>query len=113
MQVFGLPSHLIRTGKLASRIAAKSSNNEAAIRRATVARWRQAMDDGLTADQAAQAVGVPRASLYRWQKRPELRSRRPKRVRAKTWTPWARKKRRALNRKRRQERRFSSGRISE
>ena len=32
MQVFGLPGHIIRTGKLASRIAAKSQNNEAAIR---------------------------------------------------------------------------------
>jgi transposase InsO family protein len=45
------------------------------------------MADGLTAEQAAKAVGVPRANLYRWEKRPELRSRRPKRVRAKTWTP--------------------------
>ena len=33
MQVFGLPGHVIRTGKLASRIAAKSVNSEAAIRR--------------------------------------------------------------------------------
>jgi transposase-like protein len=87
MQVFGLPGHIIRTGKLASRIAAKSQDNEAAIRRAAVARWRQAMADGLTADQAAKAVGVPRSTLYRWQKRPERRSKRPKRRRAKTWTP--------------------------
>lgn len=87
MQVFGLPGHLIRSGKLASRIAAKSSDNEAAIRRATVARWRQAMADGLTAEQAAQAVGVPRATLYRWEERPEPRARRPKRVHAKNWTP--------------------------
>jgi transposase InsO family protein len=87
MQVFGLPGHLIRSGKVASRIAAQSSGNEAAIRRATVARWRQAMANGLSAEQAAQAVGVPRATLYRWQQRAELRSRRPKRVRAKSWTP--------------------------
>lgn len=87
MQVFGLPGHIIRNGKAASRIAAKSSDNEAAIRRAAVARWRQAMADGLTADQAAKAVGAARANLYRWQKRPTLRSRRPKRIRAKTWTP--------------------------
>jgi transposase InsO family protein len=52
-----------------------------------VVRWRQAMADGLTAEQAARAVGVPRANLYRWERRPELRSRRPKRTRAKTWTP--------------------------
>src|SRR4051812_47768902 len=87
MQVFGLPGHIIRTGKLVSRIAAQSPNNEAAIRRAAVTRWRQAMADGLSAEQAAKAVGVPRANLYRWEKRPELRSRRPKRTRAKSWTP--------------------------
>src|SRR5712691_11442846 len=87
MQVFGLPGQIIRSAKLASRIAAQSPDNEAAIRRAAVARWRQAIADGLTAEKAATAVGVPRATLYRWQKRPELRSRRPKRTRAKTWTP--------------------------
>lgn len=87
MQVFGLPGHIIRTGKLASRIAAKSQDNEAAIRRAAVVRWRQAMANGLTAEQAAKAVGVPRSTLYRWQKRPERRSSRPKRTRAKSWTP--------------------------
>ncbi len=86
MQVFGLPGHIIRTGKLASRIAAQSQCNEAAIRDAAVVRWRQAMADGLTAEQAAKAVGVPRASLYRWKKQPEPRSRRPKRTRAKSWT---------------------------
>lgn len=87
MQVFGLPGDIIRNGKLAARIAAQFPDNEAAIRRATVIRWRQAMADGLTADRAALAVGVPRATLYRWEKRGELRSRRPKRMRAKSWTP--------------------------
>jgi putative transposase len=87
MQVFGLPGHIIRYGQVASRIAAQSSGNEAAIRRAAVARWRQAIAAGLRADQAAKAVGVPRATLYRWEKRPELHSRRPRRMRAKTWTP--------------------------
>ena len=86
MQVFGLPGHVIRSAKFASRIAAKSPDNEAAIRRAAVVRWRQAMADGLTAEQAAQAVGVPRATLYRWEKRPERRSRRPHRLRPKTWS---------------------------
>jgi transposase InsO family protein len=87
MQVFGLPGHIIRSGKWASRIAAQSPNNEAAIRRAAIARWRQAMADGLTAQRAATAVGVPLSTLYRWHKRPEPRSRRPKRMRANTWTP--------------------------
>ena len=71
MQVFGLPGHIIRGARLASRIAAKCSDNEAAIRRATVARWRQAMADGLTAEQAAKAVGKARATLYRWLERAE------------------------------------------
>ena len=87
MQVFGPSGHIIRSGKLASLIAAQSANNEAAIRRAAVCRWRQAIANGLTAEHVAKAVGVPRASLYRWEKRPELRSKRPKRTRAKTWSP--------------------------
>lgn len=86
MQVFGLPGHIIRSGKLSSRIAAQSPDNEAAIRREAVARWRRAMADGLSAERAAKAVGHSRASLYRWEKQPQLRSRRPRRVRAKTWT---------------------------
>jgi hypothetical protein len=45
------------------------------------------MRHGLTAAQAAQAVGVPRASFYRWEKRPEPRSKRPRRLRARTWSP--------------------------
>jgi len=86
MQVFGLPGHIIRSGRLSSRIAAQSPDNEAAIRREVVARWRQAMADGLSAEQAAKAVGKSRPTLYRWEKRPELRSRRPRRMRGKTWT---------------------------
>ena len=86
MQVFGLPRHIIRTGSLASRIAAKSSQHEAAIRHEMVGRWRQAMARGLTARQAAQAVGASRASLYRWERSPDLRSRRPRQVRRPGWT---------------------------
>jgi putative transposase len=70
-----------------SRLGEASRHTPPAPPRAAVGRWRQAMADGLTADQAAKAVGVPRASLYRWEQRPQLRSKRPKRVRAKTWTP--------------------------
>jgi putative transposase len=88
MQGFGLPGHIIRTGKLASRIAAQSADYQAAIRRDAVARWRQAIVDGLSSAAAARAVGHPRATLYRWQKRPQPGSRRPRRVRAKSrWTP--------------------------
>jgi len=86
MQVFGLPGYIIRSGNVASRIAAQSPDNEAAIRREAVRRWRQAMANGLTAEQAAKAVGHSRSSLYRWQKQPILRSRRPRRLRPKSWS---------------------------
>ena len=39
------------------------------------------MAAGLSAGQAAKAVGVPRATLYRWEKRPDRKSRRPQRPR--------------------------------
>jgi transposase InsO family protein len=86
MQVGGLPGHIIRSGSLSSRIAAQPTDGEAAMRAALVVRWRRAMRNGLTAEQAAQAVGVSRASLYRWQKQPRRRSRRPHRTRAKSWS---------------------------
>jgi transposase InsO family protein len=49
-------------------------------------RFDQARRDGLTAERAAKAVGVSRASLNRWSKRVAPKSRRPHRVRLKTWT---------------------------
>jgi putative transposase len=52
-----------------------------------VARWRRAIADGLSAEAAAQAVGVPRSTLYRWEKAPESLSRRPKRLRQPKWPP--------------------------
>lgn len=87
MQVFGLPRHTIRSGALASRIAAKSSSNEAAIRRDAVRRWRQAMAQGLSAAAAAEIVGYPRSTLYRWEKAPEPKSRRPHHLRKPAWPP--------------------------
>ena len=87
MQVFGLPGHVIRNGRVASRLLdAEPPSIGAAGRRDAVARWRQAMAHGLTATQAAEAVGVPRATLYRWERAPELRSRRPRRLRGRNWT---------------------------
>jgi len=68
VQVIGLPSHIIRNGRGASRLlAAKTPDIEAARRSGAVARWRGAMAAGLSAGEAAKAVGVPRAPLYRWQ----------------------------------------------
>jgi putative transposase len=87
MQVGGLPRHIIRSAALASRLAAQSPSNEAVRRDAIVERWRRAMAKGLSAEDAAAAVGVPRSTLYRWQKRSEPRSRRPHRKRQKSWTP--------------------------
>jgi transposase InsO family protein len=85
MQVFGLQAPIYRGARLASRLADPSP--EEAARRDAVARWRSAMREGLTAEQAARAVGVPRSTLYRWRRDPTLASRRPKRLRKPTWTP--------------------------
>ena len=88
MQVFGLPGQIIKNGRAASRLlAAQTPDIEAARRRDAVARWRRARADGLNAEQAARAVGVPRSTLYRWGKDAAPRSRRPHRLRPKTWTP--------------------------
>jgi putative transposase len=88
MQVFGLPGHIIRNGRAASRLLdAQTPDIEAARRRDAVARWRRACADGLTVDQAAKAVGVARATLYRWEKDARPKSRRPHRVRGKSWSP--------------------------
>lgn len=88
MQVFGLPRQIIRNGRAASRLLdAKTPDIEAARRRDAVGRWRRAMADGLSAERAAKAVGVARANLYRWEKDATPKSRRPRRARAKTWTP--------------------------
>ncbi|HET6376427.1 MAG TPA: hypothetical protein VFF88_10300, partial [Methylocella sp.] len=74
-------------GRAASRLLdAKTQDIEAARRRGAVQRWRRAMADGLTAGQAARAVGVPRATLYRWEKKPGPLSRRPHRPRGRQWT---------------------------
>jgi len=85
MQVFGLQGAIYRGARLASRLAAKTSPI-AAVRRDALRRFDQARRDGLTAERAAKAVGVSRASLHRWSKRVEPKSRRPHRVRLKTWT---------------------------
>jgi putative transposase len=88
MQIRGLPGHVIRNALRAARLLdAKTTDFEAARRRAAVARWQQARRDGLTAQQAAQAVAVPLSTLYRWAKDAPIRSRRPKRLRKATWTP--------------------------
>lgn len=86
MQVFGLPRQISRGAALATRLAAKTSDIAAASRVAAVERWRRAMRDGLSACQAARAVGVARATLYRWARRAEHHSRRPHHVRQRQWS---------------------------
>lgn len=56
MQVFGLPGHVMRKGRVASRLlVAKTSELEAARRRDAVARWRRARADAALADLQARA----------------------------------------------------------
>ena len=45
------------------------------------------MAKGLSAEDAAKVVGVPRSTLYRWEKAPEPKSRRPHRLRKPAWPP--------------------------
>lgn len=87
MQVFGLPRQISRGAALATRRAAKTPEIAADGRVAVVQRWRRAMRDGLSSDQAARAVGVARATLYRWEERATFRSRRPHRARQRQWSP--------------------------
>jgi len=87
MQVRALPRHVIRAATVASRLLAQPRSGEARRRDAILARWHQARRDGLTADQAAHAVGVSRATLYRWNQRAEPISRRPHRTRPRRWPP--------------------------
>jgi len=86
MKVFGLRREVYQFARLAQRLSAEPSPS-AALRRDTLVRWGQARHHGLTAAQAARAVGVPASSLYRWQKRLEPRPRRPHRCRQANWPP--------------------------
>ena len=89
MQTFGLPRQITRGAALASRLCGKERSDEA-HRRDALERWRQARADGLTARAAANAVGVPRSTLYRWRRladRNRLKpcSRRPHTPRRPAW----------------------------
>ena len=85
MQIRGLHRSIYRGASLASRLEAKERSEEA-HRRDAVARWRQAHRDGLSVAAAARAVGHSLAKLYRWEKQPRSRSKRPRSPRRTTWT---------------------------
>jgi putative transposase len=85
MQIRGLHRSIYRAASVASRLATKE-RSDVVERRDAVARWQQARRDGLTAVQAAMAVGTPLSTLYRWAKDAPVRSRRPKTTRKTTWT---------------------------
>ena len=88
MQVRVLPREISRGARTAATLSSRSKAVEATLneRVELVRRWRRAMSAGLTAREAADAVGVSRATLYRWRRNPEPRSRRPRRVRPRQWT---------------------------
>jgi transposase len=83
MQIRGLHKAIYRGASLASRLGAKERSDEAQ-RRDAVARWLEARRSGLTVEQAAKAVGKPRSTLSRWQKRFVRKSTRPHTVRRPT-----------------------------
>lgn len=85
MQVRSLPAHVIRGGVWASRLSTQPSDCEV-FRRDALRRWRLARTGGLTAARAAEVVGVPVSTLYRWAQRPAPRSRTPRRRRKPTWS---------------------------
>jgi len=85
MKPFGLPRQFNGAARLASRSSAKPSSCEAQ-RRDALGRWRRARDAGLTAAQAADVIGVPVSTLYRWVKQPVPKSRAPHTRRKRTWT---------------------------
>jgi transposase InsO family protein len=80
MQIRGLQRPIYRAARLASRLAAQERSDEVE-RRDVVARWRQAVRDGLTVTDAAKAVKKPLSTLYRWEKQAAPKSTRPHTVR--------------------------------
>jgi putative transposase len=81
MQIRGLHRSIYRGARLSSRLDVQASTTEAARRDDLLRRWQQARRSGLTAQAAADVLGVARANLYRWLKQPAPKSSRPHTVR--------------------------------
>lgn len=80
MQIRHLQRPIYRAARLASRLATQE-RSDVVERRDALARWLEARRNGLTAEQAAKAIGEKRATLYRWRKHLQPRSTRPHNVR--------------------------------
>jgi putative transposase len=80
MQIRHLQRPIYRAARLASRLETQE-RSDVVERRDAVARWRQAVRDGLTVADAAMAVRQPLSTLYRWEKQVRLKSTRPHTVR--------------------------------
>jgi len=91
MRVFGLPGVIGRFSKLGYA----QLSDDARERLRYVGCFQSLRGQGMSGSRASQAMGISRATLYRWEKRLEEeglkgledRSRRPKRTRKPTWSP--------------------------
>ena len=69
MHLFGMPRQFARAAETASGWSAEYSREEAEFRREVLDRWHAERRDGLSAADAAYVVGIPRATLFRWDRR--------------------------------------------
>ena len=91
MQAIGHGRRFARAATAAVRAEAAEGGEAAAFRRGILDRWHLARREGLTAGKAAEVVGVPRSTLFNWDRlrregRLEPRSRRPWRLRRNAWS---------------------------
>ena len=90
MQLIGLP----RAFYQAARLPVVELSPQGKERLFALTAWQALRAKGCTATEACQELGLPRSTMFRWQKRlkgygprgVEARSRRPKRVRKPTWS---------------------------
>ena len=94
MRVVGLPRVLYQADRLA-RTTAEPVSDEARAREGALRLWREFQALGLRGQVAAEVIGIPRSTLYRWARRRrevgipglEPRSRAPHRRRTPQWDP--------------------------
>lgn len=92
MQIQAYPKEFFRLARLHRSLISPAASE----RLRWITAWQQLRMDGYSAQQAANLLQLPRASLYRWQGRLqrsgklsslEFKSRRPQRVRKPAWRP--------------------------